>query len=257
MRMMIIKSYSFTEFTGNAALLTSRITSKCMFSTKPRAQGAFLEWIIDLHRIRKPWDCGPTQSILDNGCRITLTVTCVSKKYLSVNIKPRTISVRNKVLILWLKTALFQEKKSHPLSPKVCLQRSQNVTNKPLPEFQSFDISLASCSLSSSSAVFFNWNVWTNHKHQQLWKVKLYTSSKDEISCAGIRLSVMRMSNVLSQCYFKQHIKTCIKLLTDTSLSLHMCIFLSWFSWHLETLIVIIPWTLGRTNVHNCSSQNP
>lgn len=113
---MIMKSYSFTEFTGNAALLSCRVTSECMFSTKTRAQRAFFKWIIDLHSKRKPWDCSPTQSMLDNGCRITLTVTCVSKKYLSVNIKPRTISVRNKVLMLWLKTAIISGKKNQKQS---------------------------------------------------------------------------------------------------------------------------------------------
>jgi len=43
------RSYSFTEFTGNAAFLSSWITTEGMLSTKTGTQRTFFKGVIDLH----------------------------------------------------------------------------------------------------------------------------------------------------------------------------------------------------------------
>jgi hypothetical protein len=86
----------------------------------------------------------------------TLTVTFGSKKYLRVNDKPRTISVRKSVLMLRSNTVISQN-----IRTSCCIRKKKSKTEFKtqtprmyiLPELQSFEISFASSFLSSSSTV--------------------------------------------------------------------------------------------------------
>lgn len=118
---------------------------------------------------------------MDIGCRKTLTVTFGSKKYLSVSIRPRTISVRNNVFMLRSKTAIVKNIRNHSL-PEIKMKQQVMETETfqctTLPELQSFEISFASCSLSSSSTVYTHENIHEaeirniNNKIAALQKIK-------------------------------------------------------------------------------------
>jgi hypothetical protein len=73
-----------------------------MLSTEAGTQRALLKWIVDLQGGNVKTVNGSMQSHNEQKLSSTssLTVTFLSKKYLSVSIKPRTISVKNKVFML-------------------------------------------------------------------------------------------------------------------------------------------------------------
>ena len=90
-----------------------------MLPSKTRAQWTLLKWIVNLHKERQffasyiCFDLSPKKRIKN-----TLTVTLLSKKYLSVSMRPRTISVRNNVFMLRSKTAIEQNTRNQSLSKK-------------------------------------------------------------------------------------------------------------------------------------------
>ena len=95
--------------------------------------------------------------------------------------RPRTISVRNNVFMLRSKTAIVKNIRNHSL-PEIKMKQQVMETETfqctTLPELQSFEISFASCSLSSSSTVYTHENIHEaeirniNNKIAALQKIK-------------------------------------------------------------------------------------